>query len=81
MKEMAMELEGIRKYTKQPWANNNQHQDEEQALMSRDAEESSDLYAVLIDTYSSTGDFSRQDSVDTKNLLFTANAPRCSNWV
>ena len=73
MKEVAMELEGIRKYTKHPWANNN-HQ---QALMIHDAEESTDLYTVSLDTYSSIRDFSGQDSVmDTKHLLFTANGPR-----
>nr|XP_017224752.1 PREDICTED: wall-associated receptor kinase 2-like [Daucus carota subsp. sativus] len=77
MKEVAMELEGIRKYTKHPWANNNnQHEPEQQALMSHDAEESSDLYTVSIDAYSSTGNFSGQDSVDTKHLLFAANGPR-----
>ncbi|KAK1372786.1 putative wall-associated receptor kinase-like 16 [Heracleum sosnowskyi] len=76
MKEVAVELDGIRKFTKHPWANKYQHKHEEPALLNPGVEQSSDLYSLSIDLYSSTGDFSGQNSMDTKHLLYAVNSPR-----
>lgn len=58
MKEVAMELEGLRKFTRHPWIQ--QEVDEEAVGLMN--EESSDLYTVTIDTGTSTGDYLGQYS-------------------
>ena len=72
MKELVVELESLRKFTKHPWVHQQGHE-ESVWLMSEDA---SDLYPVpLSANYSNTGDFSGQYSLDTRTI-FPANNPR-----
>jgi len=73
MKEVAMELEGLRKFTKHPWANHHQQYHEEtMSLMS----ESSDLYGVPLSPYNSnTAEISGQYSLGS-NTIFPTNGPR-----
>ncbi|KAL8517231.1 hypothetical protein ACS0TY_015453 [Phlomoides rotata] len=76
MKEVAMELEGLRKFNKHPWANQSARIDEEYVGLMIETPGSSDLYAAPItstDLYtvplsaynSSTGGFSDQYSLDS----------------
>lgn len=74
MKEVAMELEGLRKLTKHPWANNHHHGHEEAVSLLSENEES-DLYAVSINPYLSTGEISEQYSLDSR-MIFPVNSPR-----
>ncbi|GFZ02194.1 similar to WALL ASSOCIATED KINASE (WAK)-LIKE 10 [Actinidia rufa] len=72
MKELVVELESLRKFTKHPWVHQQGHE-ESVWLMS---EETSDLYTVPISAnYSNTGDFSGQYSLDTC-AIFPSNNPR-----
>ncbi|XP_057486998.1 putative wall-associated receptor kinase-like 16 [Actinidia eriantha] len=72
MKELVVELESLRKFTKHPWVHQQGHE-ESVVLMS---EEASDLYTVPISAnYSNTSDFSGQYSLDTR-AIFPANSPR-----
>ncbi|GFZ02196.1 wall-associated kinase family protein [Actinidia rufa] len=72
MKELVVELESLRKFTKHPWVHQQGHE-ESVGLMS---EEASDLYTVPISAnYSNTSDFSGQYSLDTR-AIFPANSPR-----
>ncbi|XP_052173316.1 wall-associated receptor kinase 5-like [Diospyros lotus] len=73
MKEVAMELEGLRKFTKHPWANHHQqYHQETMSLMS----ESSDLYAVPLSPYNaSTAEISGPYSLGS-NTIFPTNGPR-----
>ena len=71
MKEVAMELEGLRKFTKHPWANQESHE-ETQGIMS----EPSDLYAIQMSSYNTnTGEISGQYSLDS-SMIYAANNPR-----
>ncbi|KAK6118268.1 hypothetical protein DH2020_048054 [Rehmannia glutinosa] len=54
MKEVAMELEGLRKFTKHPWAHQSVHEEESVGLMNESG--SVDLYAVPISSYNRTGE-------------------------
>ena len=68
MKEVAIELEGLRKFTKHPWVHQQAHE-ETVSLVS----EKSDLYPVQTGPYSknTTG----QCSIDD-NTIFPLNSPR-----
>ncbi|KAI5663400.1 hypothetical protein M9H77_22723 [Catharanthus roseus] len=76
MKEVAMELEELRKFTKtHPWAH--QHADEETEGLMTDQYEQSDLYTVPISTYNTNAShLSGQYSLDSSQLTFQANSPR-----
>ncbi|XP_009606941.1 wall-associated receptor kinase 2-like isoform X1 [Nicotiana tomentosiformis] len=81
MKEVAMELESLRKFTG-PWANGHGHEKNEDEL--------SDLYAIPIDSnggfdnfsgqypnsYTNSSIFSGQYSSDSSSLLYNTNIPR-----
>ncbi|KAJ8550943.1 hypothetical protein K7X08_000313 [Anisodus acutangulus] len=81
MKEVAMELESLRKFTS-PWANGRGHEENE--------DESSDLYTIPIDSntgidnfsgqypysYTNSSIFSGQYSSDTSSLIHNTNIPR-----
>ncbi|KAK6120246.1 hypothetical protein DH2020_045937 [Rehmannia glutinosa] len=54
MKEVAMELEGLRKFTKHPWAHQSVHEEEYVGLMNESG--SVDLYAVPMSSYNRTGE-------------------------
>ncbi|CAI9097267.1 OLC1v1033652C2 [Oldenlandia corymbosa var. corymbosa] len=79
MKEVTMELEGLRKFTlRHPWANDQQHgQDESVGLMANEIE-SSDLYTVPLSPYSDLAPLSgSQYSLDSTQMTFPAsNSPR-----
>ncbi|KAA8517761.1 hypothetical protein F0562_015234 [Nyssa sinensis] len=62
MKEVAMELEGLRKFTKHPWVQQQSHE-EAVGLIN----EASDLYTVSINT--SSGGTSGQYSLDSSSIL------------
>ncbi|KAK2993022.1 hypothetical protein RJ640_001585, partial [Escallonia rubra] len=49
MKEVAMELEGLKKFTKHPWANQQHNHEETASLLSEN--DPSDLYGISIDPY------------------------------
>ncbi|KAL6503265.1 hypothetical protein OROHE_023894 [Orobanche hederae] len=73
MKEVVMELEGLRKISKHPWAGQEVHEEEGVGLMT---EEQSDLYAVPIDSGFS-GDGSGPFSMDSRTVSVHAiNSPR-----
>jgi len=68
MKEVAMELEGLRKFTKHPWVIQ-QSDEETESLMSE-----SDLYTIPLNPYAnSNGPYS---SNSTQMMMFPINSPR-----
>ncbi|GFQ00507.1 wall-associated receptor kinase-like 2 [Phtheirospermum japonicum] len=74
MKEVAMELEGLRKISKHPWAGQEEVQEEGVGLMSRDQQ--SDLYEVPIDSgFMSTPEYSGQFSSGSR-MIHPINSPR-----
>ncbi|KAL2509857.1 Wall-associated receptor kinase 2 [Forsythia ovata] len=84
MKEVAMELEGLRKFTKHPWANQSV-QEQGVGLMNNQSEASdlytapitsNDLYSIQMGPYTSTGEFSGQYRSDSTLLMFHGNSPR-----
>ncbi|KAL0333181.1 UNVERIFIED_CONTAM: Wall-associated receptor kinase [Sesamum angustifolium] len=70
MKDVAMELEGLRKLSKHPWAQQ-EVEEEGVGLMS----EQSDLYTVAIDSGISRGEYSGQHSLDSR-MIHPINSPR-----
>ncbi|KAL0336743.1 UNVERIFIED_CONTAM: Wall-associated receptor kinase [Sesamum calycinum] len=70
MKDVAMELEGLRKLSKHPWAQE-EVEEEGVGLMS----EQSDLYTVAIDSGISRGEYSGQHSLDSR-MIHPINSPR-----
>ncbi|KAL8034904.1 hypothetical protein ABFX02_12G061100 [Erythranthe guttata] len=70
MREVAMELEGLRKFSKNPWA---QQPPEEQGAPS--TREQADLYAVPISQDFSTGQYSGMQSLDSR-MIYPINTPR-----
>ncbi|KAJ9548736.1 hypothetical protein OSB04_021279 [Centaurea solstitialis] len=73
MKEVVIQLEGLRKFTQHPWAS--QRDDEENANLLNIETEPSDLYAQSINPYSSTGESSSGFSIDS-NLIYPRNILR-----
>ncbi|KAK2980031.1 hypothetical protein RJ640_020057 [Escallonia rubra] len=72
MKEVAMELESLRKFTRHPWVN--QHGHEESAGLMSESEQS-DLYTIQINPYASVGDISGQYSLDSR-MIHPISSPR-----
>ncbi|KAK4342718.1 hypothetical protein RND71_038534 [Anisodus tanguticus] len=74
--EVAIELENLRKFTKNnPWANGHENAENE--------DESSDLYTIPIDSNTCINNFSGQYSVDSNtnssnfsSLIYNTNIPR-----
>ncbi|GJR58890.1 wall-associated receptor kinase 2-like protein [Tanacetum coccineum] len=73
MKEVAMEIERLRKYTKQPWVN--QHGSED-GFTRNNEEESSDLYGDSINPYVDSIELSSYYSSDQIRSLYPVNEPR-----
>lgn len=74
MKEVAMELEGLRKFTlRHPWAHQHGHEESTGLITENEA---SDLYTVPMSPYSDTVPLSGQYSLDTSQMMFPANSPR-----
>ncbi|KAK2996899.1 hypothetical protein RJ639_025169 [Escallonia herrerae] len=73
MKEVAMELEALRKFTKHPWVNQHDHE-ETLSLLSENGQ--SDLYTVQLSPLNNNPDISGQYSLDSSQLMFPANSPR-----
>ncbi|KAM3398633.1 hypothetical protein P3S68_002149 [Capsicum galapagoense] len=68
MKDVAMELEGLRRYTKHPWCQTQQCQDEETIELI--TEQTSDLYAINMTTnFMASREFSSQQSLDSRMML------------
>ncbi|KAL7092677.1 hypothetical protein ACP275_12G178600 [Erythranthe tilingii] len=70
MREVAMELEALRKFSKNPWA---QQPPEDQGAPS--TSEQADLYAVPISQDFSTGQYSGMQSLDSR-MIYPINTPR-----
>ncbi|KAL7133980.1 hypothetical protein ABFS83_12G175600 [Erythranthe nasuta] len=70
MREVAMELEALRKFSKNPWA---QEPPEDQGAPS--TSEQADLYAVPISQDFSTGQYSGMQSLDSR-MIYPINTPR-----
>ncbi|KAM7532005.1 hypothetical protein LguiB_035415 [Lonicera macranthoides] len=73
MKEVAMKLEGLRKFTKHPWKSQHAGHEETASLVSEG--EQSDLYTIPISPYTNDGDTSGQYSLDSR-LIYPVNSPR-----
>ncbi|KAL8526633.1 hypothetical protein ACS0TY_015728 [Phlomoides rotata] len=83
MKEVAMELEGLRKFNKHPWANLPVIDEESVGLMNGGSSDlygtptasgSTDLYTVPINAYNNTGKISEQYSLNSANFPPVKNA-------
>ncbi|KAK1398199.1 hypothetical protein POM88_008062 [Heracleum sosnowskyi] len=66
MKEVTMELEGLRNFTKHPWANRHGHEEIESLISSTEAHRS-DLYEIQLSSYNNIGHDSEQYSLGTAN--------------
>lgn len=74
MKEVAMELEGLRKFTKQPWVNNQHGSEDGVSRMSEG--EHSDLYNVSINPYMDSMEASSLYSSEQFRSLYPVDDPR-----
>ncbi|KAK6145499.1 hypothetical protein DH2020_022319 [Rehmannia glutinosa] len=73
MKEVAMELEGMRKFSKHPWIQQ-ENREENEALLGEQSGLPSDLYAINIGPEFSSGIYPVQDSLDSHMIY--PNRPR-----
>ncbi|CAI9298656.1 unnamed protein product [Lactuca saligna] len=73
MKEVATQLEGLRKFTQHPWAN--QQGEEENTSLIHTENEQEDLYGVSINPYSTTVELSSGFSIDS-SLVYSTHVPR-----
>ncbi|XP_073139361.1 wall-associated receptor kinase 2-like [Henckelia pumila] len=81
MKEVARELEGLRKFNQHPWAQQPEIHEEESAGLMNNGGEANDLYSIQMTAYNNTtttGDFSGMYSLDsTGQMMFQqVNRPR-----
>ncbi|KAL3536541.1 hypothetical protein ACH5RR_005002 [Cinchona calisaya] len=75
IKEVVVELEGLRKFTvRYPWPHHQHDEEESSGLMTEN--EGSDLYKVGMSHYSDATPHSGQRSLDTTQMMITANSPR-----
>ncbi|KAK1398202.1 putative wall-associated receptor kinase-like 16 [Heracleum sosnowskyi] len=75
MKEVTMELEGLRKFTKHPWANQRGHEEIESLISSTEAQRS-DLYEIQLSSFNNIVHDSEQYSSGTASLLLQSSSPR-----
>ncbi|KAD3067714.1 hypothetical protein E3N88_35594 [Mikania micrantha] len=73
MREVAIELEGLRKFTQHPWASRDG--DEENTNLMSTLKEETDLYEASINPYSSNEEISSAFGIDS-GLVFPANILR-----
>lgn len=73
MKEVAMELEGVRKFSSYPWI---QPEVQEEAVGWTSPVDATDLYPVTISPELGTGTYTRQHSQGTAPLFHAINIPR-----
>ncbi|KAF5821439.1 putative protein kinase RLK-Pelle-WAK family [Helianthus annuus] len=73
MKEVAMELERLRRFTKQPWVD---QQGSQVGLVRMNEGETSDLYGDSINPYMDSIKLSSHYTSDEVGLLYPANEPR-----
>ncbi|KAL8093056.1 hypothetical protein AgCh_035079 [Apium graveolens] len=75
MKEVTMEIESLRKFTKHPWANenNNEHTT---SLISHTELQHSDLYEIQLSSYHNVATDSEKYSSSTISLLHPPTSPR-----
>ncbi|KAL2500228.1 Wall-associated receptor kinase 2 [Forsythia ovata] len=84
MKEVAMELEGLRKFTKHPWIHQPEHEESVRLMNPNESSDlytapitSTDLYTVPISPYTNTGELSGQYNLDSSQMMFHhVNSPR-----
>ncbi|KAL1819111.1 hypothetical protein ACET3Z_013980 [Daucus carota] len=75
MKEVTMEIEGLRKLAKHPWAN--QHGDEDTtSLLGHTENQHSDLYEIQLSSYHNVVKDSKPYSSSTISLLHPPTSPR-----
>ena len=75
MKEVTMEIEGLRKLAKHPWAN--QHGDEDTtSLLGHTENQHSDLYEIQLSSYHNVVKDSEPYSSSTISLLHPPTSPR-----
>ncbi|CAH1433015.1 unnamed protein product [Lactuca virosa] len=72
MKEVATQLQGLRKFTQHPWANQG---DEENTSLIHTKKEQEDLYGVSINPYSTTVALSSGFNIDS-SLVYSTHVPR-----
>ncbi|KAL4572370.1 hypothetical protein LXL04_019143 [Taraxacum kok-saghyz] len=78
MKEVAGQLESLRKFTQHPWASD-RHGDEENTILLNSSDElQEDLYNVSINPYSTRGELSSGSSIDSGHPRPPAHLPSLS---
>ncbi|KAK1355681.1 putative wall-associated receptor kinase-like protein 16 [Heracleum sosnowskyi] len=75
MKEVTMEIESLRKYTKHPWANEHGNEDTT-SLIGHTKIQHSDLYEIQLSSYHNVVQDSEQYSSGTISLLHPPTSPR-----
>ncbi|KAL8112833.1 hypothetical protein AgCh_020220 [Apium graveolens] len=77
MKEVMMELESLRKYTKHPWTNSQHANEETTGLIGHTEIQYSDLHEIQLSSYSNVGNDSEQYTTSsTVSLLHPLSIPR-----
>ncbi|KAH0632776.1 hypothetical protein KY284_035562 [Solanum tuberosum] len=75
MKEVAIELERLRKFNKNPWTHDQQGHDVSACLV--DENEPLDLYSIHAESYTNANEISEQFNLDSSNLMiFPGNSPQ-----
>ncbi|XP_055812683.1 wall-associated receptor kinase 2-like [Solanum dulcamara] len=75
MKEVAIELECLRKFNKNPWTRDQQGNDEYVGLV--DENEPLDLYSIQAESYTNASEILGQFNLDSSNqMIFPGNSPR-----
>ncbi|KAG5584710.1 hypothetical protein H5410_045144 [Solanum commersonii] len=75
MKEVAIELERLRKFNKNPWTHDQQGHDVSACLV--DENEPLDLYSIHDESYTNANEISEQFNLDSSNMMiFPGNSPR-----
>ncbi|WOH02000.1 hypothetical protein DCAR_0521387 [Daucus carota subsp. sativus] len=75
MKEVTMKLEGLRNFTKHPWANQDCYEENESLASTAEAPYS-DLYGIQLSSYNNTVHDLEQYSSGTASLLLPSSSPR-----
>ncbi|KAL8093069.1 wall-associated receptor kinase 2-like [Apium graveolens] len=75
MKEETMEIESLRKFTKHPWASENDNEDTT-SLIAHTEIQHSNLYEIQLSSYHSVATDSEQHSSSTTSLLYPPTSPR-----
>ncbi|XP_023760203.1 wall-associated receptor kinase 2 [Lactuca sativa] len=74
MKEVAIQLEGLRKFTQHPWANANRHGAENVNFLNNENEQD-DIYGESVTLYSNKSELSSRFSIDS-SFVYSMNNPK-----